>query len=820
MQVGERYRDLIQAADTITEMKYTCEKIENVINNKKEPVSWNKNDNKRNVKDEQESSKDVYETAAQIKILMNLIESISTAIDESNFLEATQLFLLSRHISASLKLGGHSDIIGKFPVVRKVWDLISPFQSAIKTSCLQALEEKNINVEKTVNCIGSLILLESGEFTSSLDTFIQIREKAFLKTLTVENNEMVKEKLLDSVIELVNTTKIIYDTFVNYNGGEGLLVQKFNTLNSENLSTSLIAKNPFLTNTKLLSRFKFHCSPGVLDVDTVRKIVSKWMSSIEKIVQDKLKGVIKHIVSINTIREIENQIQNIEKPSLWPNICSTIFDLKHLDFYEKFYQALILERMYSIINISWDNIQSDFKNEIESLTILINDRVHRLSSYYIWMNDDSDNPQSLKDALNVEQQMHNLLMKVKGYNKHIVDICTKLDVNLKKLTDDLKQYVQSKSSKKKNQKTEDYSVPKDKLLNYLKDSSKANISSLITYVKSSVLINDVENCHILARLLTAIIEMCPNLKQCFSNNLLIDHTAYFEDSIFEDSDEWKEVTELLTKESIQLWRVWLTGFVNQWNILKVEDTQNSYNLIKEFPTWKSLIISEKGENDQHIDSKIHIPQQLSITTQCWIFNTINCMNKMIPHTLPKQIHEEIVEEFNKKLYVYYQALCSNKELVSNQKIAWQILFDLRVLIGLFTLRDNNDAENFQELSNQCKSIIDPFDFDVFYPHVINNIKENTSRLQYEMGLMVPCANYSILQNQSILHVHETEPNIIAMSSSQTEKNWIPLLPIITKTKGVTAEVDKSKVTNFKVLIYENLINVIYFFLSNNCRLKR
>ncbi|KAL7032843.1 hypothetical protein ACKWTF_007408 [Chironomus riparius] len=799
--VGERYRDLIQAADTITEMKFTSEKIENVIS-KNEIMNWKSNNREQEIIKEQCFNDEVFEVTKQIKILINLNELISTSIDECNFLTATQLFLLSRHLNASLKLDSNSDVIRKFPVARKVWDLLSPFYSSIKSHCLKALEDQNIDLEKTVDCLGSLILLENGQFTSSLSTFVQIRVKTFLKILTDSDKsyELVKDKLITSVMELVNSTKIVYEAFVNYNGSDGLLIQKLTSLNSENVSlpSSLIAKNPFLATIKLVNKFKSRCNPGLLDKELVRNAMAQWMNSVESIAQNQLKDVVKYIVSIDIIREMENQVQNITKPPNWSDMSESLFGMEHLDFYEKLYQPLILERIYSIINISWDNIQNNFKNEIEKLTGIINDRVHRDMKHYVWINDDSDNPQSLKDALNVEQKTHNLLMKVNGYNKHIVEICSKLDMNLKKLIDDLKNYILAKIYVQKALRMKECQVPnQEKMLLYLKDSSKDNISALIKYIKSSVLLNDTENCHLLARLLQAISEMCPNLKHCFSNNLLTEHRVYYTESSLssQDSDHWKEVSDMLTNDSIQLWKVWLHGFIAQWNELKFENELTAYALLKEFPTWRCLTINEKGENNQNIESKIFIPQQLSIGTQCWIFNIISCLNKIIPHTLPKQIHLEIVEEFNIKLFNYYSSLCQQKELISNQKIAWQILFDLKVLIGLFAVRENKSKnDEFQELINECKTIIDPFDFDVFYPHIINNIKDNTSRLQYELGCMIPYSNYnsSVLQSQNIVHIHDTEPNIISMSVSQAEKRWIPLLPII-KTKTFPSELSKEKI---------------------------
>lgn len=259
----------------------------------------------------------------------------------------------------------------------------------------------------------------------------------------------------------------------------------------------------------------------------------------------------------------------------------------------------------------------------------------------------------------------------------------------------------------------------------------------------------------------------------------------------------------------QAWKACLhCQFMNHWSPIAVEAELSCFLITKDFPTWRSLIINEKGENNQDIESKIFIPQQLSISTQCWIFNLISSLNKIIPHTLPKQIHLQIVEEFNNKLYDHYHLLCNQKNLMSNQKVAWQILFDIKVLIGLFAIRENKSKmDAFQELINSCKSAIDPFDFDVFYPHVVNNIKDNISRSYYEMGCMVPYSNYNniVLQNQNTMHIHDSDPNIIAMSKSQTEKSWLPLLPIIKTTKGLPVNTSKEKLKHQPVQVKKNPI---------------
>lgn len=60
-----------------------------------------------------------------------------------------------------------------------------------------------------------------------------------------------------------------------------------------------------------------------------------------------------------------------------------------------------------------------------------------------WMEESEDNPTSLKQALDTNRQKHRLLMKAKGYNNIICQICSKLDESIELIYNDLNLYVSS-----------------------------------------------------------------------------------------------------------------------------------------------------------------------------------------------------------------------------------------------------------------------------------------------------------------------------------------------------------------------------------------
>jgi len=309
---------------------------------------------------------------------------------------------------------------------------------------------------------------------------------------------------------------------------------------------------------------------------------------------------------------------------------------------------------------------------------------------------------------------------------------------------------------------------------------------LITSVKSSKFNKTAENSIMLARLLQAVSELCPNLKLCFSGHLLLEPSFLRDPTKDDDGDkEWNNICGLLEEESIRFWHMWLNSFVNE---LKPLDTAFNLNvMLKDFPCWDQITIEEKDESENIVQSQILVPSQLSLSVQCWLYDIITSLNRIVPHTLPKSIHLSIIDKLVESIYDRYQTLSTDKFIEGNQKAAWQFFLDVKVLMMLFVSRENKMMnEKLQHLVNHFKSIIDPFDFDVFYQHVNGNIKRNAARLQHGMGCLVPNMEHlqTILANQNMAGVHDKDPNILTMSSTNTTAGWFPLLPVMSTNVSI------------------------------------
>lgn len=805
---------MIQAADTIAEMKTTSSSLSaNIISlQSKEQSSSEFKSSDIQKKAKKSNDNAMFSSMVQIKILTILPELIWSRIDDDDFFVATQLFIFSRHISTGLKLD--TDLMTNYPVAKKQWDLLAPFFFTIKHQCLQTLERENLTSEVASRCLASLLLLENCQLEKLLSTFLQTRAKTFQKTVNEEDFDLVKEKLLKSMKILLNTVKIVDDCFIDSENGESLLARELKHISGDNSvpTISLLDHHKssiYQTLPDIIAKYKPQVFCNQLSQEALKDAMSSWMKTVENIAQNQLKSLIKLIGSIKTIQDIQQLMrEDVEKPKNWPIICQELFLPEGLDFFKQFYQSLINERIQEIINIFWIDILRELSDDVQFLTAE-NDGYSKKLQKYVWAEDSTDNPLSLKDALSSNKSSHSLLMKVRGYTVPIVQLCNKIDGSLEKLFKDLKNYMKNLSDSNQYRKMKKVDPDQQRIVTFLKECSRENISKLITAIKSSNFKRTPENLLIVARLLQAISELCPNLQSCFSGHLLFE-PSFFRDSAINDegASEWKSICGLLEEESLRFWTEWMEFFIGNWSCL--EHKVDVGVILKDFPCWETIIIEEKDEGENIIQSEIHVPSQISFTVHCWIYEIIGNLNKIIPHTLPKIIHLKIVDRFVETLFAHYEILSKDEFVNGNQKTTWQFFFDIKVLIMLFISRDNKEAnEKFQMLVNHFKSMIDPFDFDVFYKHVNLNIKKNAARMQHGVACLIPSMEQlnNILANQNVTSLQDKDPNILSMSSTSTTVEWFSLLPVIT-TKEATVVSEAPKKEERKVKC-----NFIYKILS-------
>ena len=129
-------------------------------------------------------------------------------------------------------------------------------------------------------------------------------------------------------------------------------------------------------------------------------------------------------------------------------------------------------------------------------------------------------------------------------------------------------------------------------------------------------------------------------------------------------------------------------------------------------------------------SQIKVPSHPSSSLQHILTYLSDRLSRILPHTLPKLVHVNLIENCTATILKQYDALLGNE---LNQKRALQYLFDVKFLTILSIPRENMKLiQTSQAICDKLRSKIDPFDLDVFYPYMQDNIKRCVLQFQVKI----------------------------------------------------------------------------------------
>lgn len=302
----------------------------------------------------------------------------------------------------------------------------------------------------------------------------------------------------------------------------------------------------------------------------------------------------------------------------------------------------------------------------------------------------------------------------------------------------------------------------------------------------------------LAKLLKAVTEICPNVKQCLMPTSLLLSNTLAESSNISHIEHWERICRLLNEESVNLWKHWIDLFINdvlrKQNGLCFSISIDLVTLLDLFPNWETYTIEEKDESNTSVQSSIRVPAHPSIPLQNFLFDCCSRLNEKIPETLPKSVTILLSNRLLDRILNTYTELSSKNEFIfGNQNACLQLYFDVKFLTILFL--NGNRSDQLQTLANKFKSGIDPFDFEILHKFINANVKCAAQRKQHQYGLLIPSTstNQSLLAAMTKANTSTTaqeDPNLLSLANNGVaHSNWFTLLPIVVTTKTPTVQVE-------------------------------
>lgn len=289
------------------------------------------------------------------------------------------------------------------------------------------------------------------------------------------------------------------------------------------------------------------------------------------------------------------------------------------------------------------------------------------------------------------------------------------------------------------------------------------------------------------------------------------------------AEQWERVSRLLAEEMINLWKKCIEIFfehrlqANGGHCFAIE----IQNLLAILPKWEAISIEEKDESNQTIESKIRVPNPLSIPLQQFLFACCKELTALVPNTLPRQVTVLLADHLIKELIRTYTDMYQQNVAFfsTSQNASLQFYFDLKCLALLFLGGRRNDE--LHSLTSKFKANIDPFDFEMFHRYINSNVKSMAQRMQHLYGVLIPNVQHlnSVLatiskQNNAIPTTTEKDPNVLPLCSNEMNTNWFILLPIVMPSK-FPAETTLSKSTSAPVDAKLERVCWIYLFQVPN-----
>ncbi|XP_040046654.2 conserved oligomeric Golgi complex subunit 1 isoform X2 [Gasterosteus aculeatus] len=492
--VGERYRDLIDAADTIGEMRQCSESVVQSIQDMHRYCHQLKQGRAGTTSCRQEDptqwQEKFYTMASQIKLLLEIPERIWSAMEASQYLQATQLYLLCCHLHSLLQLGAatggnYSPVLVRFPILVRQVATTGHFRSTILLESRSLLQGRAVSDQAIAEALVSTMLLEDSSPRQALADFLLARKASIHQLLNQPQHGAGIKAQVCSLVELLVTT--LFQAYAVFylppeggpRPGEGALScgMLFSTL--ENVtSTTYAAKDRTVlqeeTSTGCWFKYLPHSitefQPALrtlakpIQREQLRDTLQQWIDTCKEDICRGVSGLLVYVKSLKGLAAIRDSVWDLLSTESisqhWSAVCQRLLE-RPLAVWDDFLQQLFLQRLQAITKeeteaISTSSIQllTSTVRDLEGQTIhtsATNPGSARGAQYevdvasFLWSESPGD---LLSDAgwvsVNQRGQKHqrsSLAMKTQAVTPFVQNFCSSLDAKLKARLDDLRYYL-------------------------------------------------------------------------------------------------------------------------------------------------------------------------------------------------------------------------------------------------------------------------------------------------------------------------------------------------------------------------------------------
>ncbi|KAK6147257.1 hypothetical protein DH2020_018169 [Rehmannia glutinosa] len=362
--VGNRYRDLIDSADSIVIMKSSCESISANISAIHHAIlhSLSSPDVPRSphVSINPVGAR-IYGIACRVKYLVDTPENIWGCLDESMFLESSARYIRAKHVHFNLlNCKGSKNVLSNFPLLQHQWQIVEGFKVQISQRSRERLLDQSSNhgISAYADALAAIAITDELEPKQVLTLFIDSRKSILSQKL----NACCRDAKADSsevISALCDVLKIIQVTVCQV--GE-LFLQ---VLNDMPLFYKTVLDTPPASQlfggipnpdeeVKLWNLFKdkLESNMALLDRDFISKTCSDWLRNCGKEITSKING-----------RYLIDVVGSGSELSLAEKLIRETMDSKQVlegedsDIWDDIFEDAFVLRMKGIIDLQFDELR-------------------------------------------------------------------------------------------------------------------------------------------------------------------------------------------------------------------------------------------------------------------------------------------------------------------------------------------------------------------------------------------------------------------------------------------------------------------------------
>jgi len=741
MMVGERYRDLIEAADTIQNMRLCSSSVIQSVGGMQQSCSSLQQQaamqavTSIKVKDLAPASANspYLGVAAAIKLLTAVPELIWAAVEAGQFALGAQLFLLAQHVHTGLLADAGGQVTaGKiaqwFPVIARQWATIQQLQSTLVTSCQTKLSAEQLSQETAVDSLTAMMLLKNCTIEQIFQDLLSFRSSSVSTVLLAGRTESARPAICSTTSCIIASVQAVHQAFI-----QGSLMQSLSSIMSSSSPPTIelvgcstlgpIARH--LPSPIMQFRPRLRGELKVLEKEKVVKGMIKWVEDVGEKARTEAKALLQYVVTVEGLAGVREGLYKVlgQARDSWYMVGQVVLG-REVCLWDTLYRQIVTQRVVELLGHKVTEVVGNVKLEVKKV---FDNPDHLMEESFVWTEAASDLGSSCGGG---QSERGGLEMKCWGWNICIQELCGGMDAGLTGVLESVVAYTRGEGEEGEEGPFDKF-CDNEEIIGRCSSISRKEIAELVASLRS-LHVKDKEATNLvllLARLYQALLPLTPSLVLCVRGEQK------------NDSSNLAEIAALVDEEAEEMFNLWIRSKLIKFSSSLLSLTPD--HIIHSLPAWDKVTIAETGDSGKEVTSIISIPPSPSLPLITSLLSLASDLHAGHPSSLPQSTLPPTSASIVQAITDQYSSLAKQ---TLTQNFALQLLFDIHFIQTLLVSRDSKDqfSSSISSIASSLETNIDPFDLSVFSPHLQARVRASTARWVAGLGCLVPGDRVAII----------------------------------------------------------------------------